>query len=302
MLSVIIPTVQKKLEVLKRLTELLEKDNSVSEIFVINNKPEVSLDLRGDKLKIYTPEENLYVNPSWNFGVSKIKNDNFVLMNDDLLVCRDFCSQIVKSEVFNDEKTGLIGVSTGSINQFSNVDYIEIPPENASAPVFKPLNRYLGTGDWGIAIFGKKHNYYEIPDDLKIIYGDNYLIYQNLKNNKQNYSVSNLPVNHIHSSSSASREFSQIVAADIKNSAKYFKKPEESQQNKALEDFEIEYKNTVCVIRLNQNKSSIFFKYRSDTEIYPDNILKTQLFALIQDRQLALKIIDTIKSDQNKSC
>lgn len=105
MLSVIIPTVQKKLEVLKRLTELLEKDNSVSEIFVINNKPEISLDLRGDKLKIYTPEENLYVNPSWNFGVSKIKNDNFVLMNDDLLICRDFCSQIVKSEVFNDEKT-----------------------------------------------------------------------------------------------------------------------------------------------------------------------------------------------------
>ena len=82
MLSVIIPTVQKKLEVLKTLVGILEQDSSVSEIFIINNKPDIPLNLSGSKLKIYTPEENLYVNPSWNLGVSKIQNDIFVLMND----------------------------------------------------------------------------------------------------------------------------------------------------------------------------------------------------------------------------
>ena len=302
MLSVIIPTVQKKLEVLKTLTDLLDKDSSVSEIFIINNKPSVPLDLSGDKLRIYTPDENLYVNPSWNLGISKIKNENFVLLNDDLLVCKDFCKTVVESDVFNDGKTGLIGVFPGAIKQFSDVDFIEIPLSESTEPQFKPLNRYLGTGDWGVAIFGKKQNYYVIPDDLKIIYGDNYLIYQNMQNNKLNYSVSGLPVNHIHSSSSASREFSQIVAGDIHNSKKYFnneKKPVETIPS----EYEIEYKGNVCVIRFTQTKSSIFLKYRDEEKIYDEKRIERQLSVLIPDNKvLVSKIIASIKSGRNKSC
>ncbi len=304
MLSVIIPTVQKKLEVLKTLVGILEQDSSVSEIFIINNKPDIPLNLSGSKLKIYTPEENLYVNPSWNLGVSKIQNDIFVLMNDDLLVCNDFCKTIVESDVFNNEKTGLVGVSPTAINQFANVDYIAIPAfPQISKPEFKPLNRYLATGDWGVAIFGRKQNYYKIPDDLKIIYGDNYLLYQNVQNNKQNFSVVNLPVNHIHSSSSASREFSSVVVNDIRNSKKYFY-PESVNSAVKEEEYEIEHKGNVCIIRFLQNKASMCLKYRDDKGLYEDNIISRQLLALMPklSPDLAAKITASIKSGRNKSC
>jgi hypothetical protein len=79
----------------------------------------------------------------------------------------------------------------------------------------------MGTGDWGSAFFGRKKNYYRIPDELKIIFGDNYLLYSNIQNAKINYQVSGLPFNHIHSQSSAAPEFGGIVSSDIQNSAKY---------------------------------------------------------------------------------
>ena len=305
MLSVIIPTVQKKIEVLKTLINLLQKDSSVDEIFIINNKPEVSLEFSGNKLNIYTPEANIYVNPAWNLGINKIKNENFVLLNDDLLVCEDFCKRVVNSEIFNDKKTGLIGVYPGSITQFSKADNIDVPENKINAePEFLPLDRYLGTGDWGVAIFGKKQNYYEIPEDLKIIYGDNYLIYQNMKNHKQNYSVSNLPINHIHSSSSASPEFSKIVAEDILNSKKYFSADNSIPAADINSDFKIEYRGNVCIVNFTDGKTSLYFMYRNDKGMLPDKKITLQLCSLMPDNnmQLALKIINTIKSDQNRPC
>ena len=44
----------------------------------------------------------------------------------------------------------------------------------------------------------------------------------NEKININNYEIKGIPVNHIHSASSASSEFSAIVADDIRNSNKYF--------------------------------------------------------------------------------
>ena len=86
LVSVIIPTIQKKLEILEELVEILSRDVSVSEIIIINNKPELPLLFNNEKVRIHTPETNLYVNKSWNLGVSLAKNNNFCLMNDDLII------------------------------------------------------------------------------------------------------------------------------------------------------------------------------------------------------------------------
>ena len=300
MLSVIIPTVQKKLEVLKKLVQLLDEDTSVDEIFVINNKPDTPLELyHSDKLKIYTPESNLYVNPSWNLGISKIKNENFVLMNDDLLIGKDFCKKIVESDIFNSEITGIIGVHPASIVLHEiSCETLDIP-ESSNEPVFKDLTRYLETGDWGIAIFGKKKNYYKIPDDLKIIYGDNYLLYKNLMNNKKNFSVSNLPVNHIHSSSSASREFSKIVASDIKNSNKYFRSSKEPVLKNA--SYTIEFRGDVCIIEV--GTASIYLKYKENGIVYSKTNLVSQITKLLPENNndFESKIADDIIS-RSTSC
>ena len=123
-----------------------------------------------------------------------------------------------------------------------------------------------------------------------------------MQNNKQNYSVSSLPVNHIHSSSSASIEFSQIVAGDIHNSRKYFNNEKKSVETIPSE-YEIEYKGNVCIIKFTQNKFSIFLKYRDEEKIYGDDRLEQQLSALIPDNKaLVTNIISTIRADRNKSC
>ena len=164
----------------------------------------------------------------------------------------------------------------------------------------------MGTGDWGIAIFGKKSNFYTIPDDLKIIYGDNYLLYQNHQNYKQNYSLSNIPFNHIHSSSSASPEFSHIISQDIFNSKKYFTKPGDDGISNKQYDYEIDYRGNVCIISLiyKKEKSYIFLRYRDDNGVYLDESLKKHILLLAPSihKKLIPKLISDIKSGQNKSC
>ena len=225
-LSVIIPTVQKNLRVLYQSLGILQNDDVVSEIFIINNfDKELCVPPHLKKVRIYHPEENLYVNKSWNIGIENIENERFLILNDDIVGCEYFCSKVLETNILEDEKTGLVGLSGTYINQYSNKTVkLKTPVINEQDIVsFIPLTRYLHTGDWGSAFFGKKSSYYEIPEDIKIIYGDNYLLYQNQINNKINYEIKGLPFNHIHSLSSASKEFSPIVCLDIANSKKYFK-------------------------------------------------------------------------------
>ena len=230
MLSVIIPTIQKKMNVLVKLVNILKQDACVSEILLINNLPEKSINLdifsqeNIDKVNIIIPKSNLFVNGSWNYGVQICKNNNFVLFNDDLLVCKDFCSAVVNSEFFNSENTGLLGFDTRSIQEFPfETEDLDFPVGDISEISFSRQDRYMSTGNWGSVIFGKRQNYYAIPNDLKIIYGDNFLLYCNMKLGKINYKIGGMKIHHIGSSSSRSSEVSQEVAGDIKNSKKYLK-------------------------------------------------------------------------------
>lgn len=52
--------------------------------------------------------------------------------------------------------TGLIGISPASINQFYYVNDIDIPErKEKDGPVFSQMDKYMNTGDWGIAILVK---------------------------------------------------------------------------------------------------------------------------------------------------
>ena len=219
--SVIIPTIQKNTKVLAKLANSLSADEVVDEILIINNI-EKELKTNIPKVKILQQEKNLYVNASWNLGISCIKNNIFLIINDDILPCPNYCSIICNSGILNREDTGLVGINNAFINQMPKDTEDLQEPERRNFVYFKELKNHFGTGDWGSAFFGKKENYYKIPDDIRIIYGDNYLLYNNKKNKKINYSICNLEFNHIHSLSSASSEFRKIVASDIASYKKYF--------------------------------------------------------------------------------
>lgn len=64
---------------------------------------------------------------------------------------------------------------------------------------------------WASAFFGKVENFYKIPEDLKIIYGDNYLMYKNLINHKINYAINNQIIYHISSSTNSQDKFYEII-------------------------------------------------------------------------------------------
>lgn len=222
--SVIIPTIQKNLNVLHRLITVLQSDDIVGEILVINNgETNLPMDFYIDKVVMFKTKQNLYVNKSWNFGVANSKFDNLLIINDDILPVEKLCTIISNTGLLDMQDTGLAGINTYCISQYNreNAPDINIPTLNATKFEVRELDTYLNLGDWGSAFFLKKQNYYKIPEDLKIIYGDNYLLYKNLINNKINYEISGLPFNHIHSLSSASVEFQDIISNDINNARKY---------------------------------------------------------------------------------
>ena len=168
-ISVVIPTLQKNVLFLKNLILALEKDPIVEEIIVIDNSLK-GLEIDSLKLRVITPAENLFVNPSWNLGVKEAKNDIVALLNDDIIICDNFCSKIASK----------LKPEMGAVGYYE--DFVEITQEMQDQPEESEIEfkEIIGRPDqWGIAIFLYKSSYYEIPNDLKILFGDDWLIFKN---------------------------------------------------------------------------------------------------------------------------
>ena len=87
--TVVIPTLQKNTIILNKLISTLEQDNAVDEILLIDNSCQGFLNT-SKKLEVVKPECNLYVNPSWNLGVERAKNEIVALLNDDIIIPDNF--------------------------------------------------------------------------------------------------------------------------------------------------------------------------------------------------------------------
>jgi len=205
-ISVVIPTLQRKKELLINLIKNLEKDESVKEIIVIDNSTK-GLDYKSEKLNLIIPKENLYVNPSWNLGVKEAKTDIIALLNDDIIIPDNFCSAILSKMT---KETGAIG---------ANVDYIEIIDEIKENPPLDNLTlekvNYRNP-HWGIMIFFYKENYKPIPEDVKIFHGDDWIFDEHKKLKKQNYFVANTKIYHHESLSVGSMKGNPYLKKDKK--------------------------------------------------------------------------------------
>ena len=162
MISIVIPTMQKRLDILENLVKTLNADDSVGEIIIINNavKP---LEFSYDKMRVITPKTNIFVNPAWNLGVKEGVNQYIGLLNDDIIITDNFCSSLLK---VLPEKFGVIGYTRESIIP---VEQGEQRPDKTDIIIEK--SDFIDFG-FGIAMFFKKEDYPIIPDCLKIMYGD----------------------------------------------------------------------------------------------------------------------------------
>jgi hypothetical protein len=212
--SVVIPTLQKNLELLNNLVKMLDKDPSVSEIIIIDNAIK-GYSFDSNKLRVITPKENLFVNPSWNFGAREAKEEIIALLNDDITIPEDFCKNVVSQMT---DEMGLVGCH---IDYVDNTPEIKAPPENTGIK----LKRSFGRNTYfGIAMFVSKKHYYEIPEDIKIFWGDEWLYYQNEKHKFINCDITNQRIYHFGSLSSKTNVANPYMKSDCKLYKKYTKK------------------------------------------------------------------------------
>jgi len=193
-LSVIIPTLQKNKELLINLLNTLANDSGVDEIILIDNSLK-GLNEKIEKLQIITPKENLFVNPSWNLGIKTAKDDIVALLNDDITITSNFCSKIAE------KLTPDMGVAGFDVDFVEVSENIVPPPKETEIFLEEIKNR---PDHWGIAMFFYKTSYFEIPDELKIYFGDDWLIFKNKQLKRKNYKISGQKIYHFSSLTSKS--------------------------------------------------------------------------------------------------
>lgn len=208
-ITVIIPTMQKDVVNLNTLIGVLESDEGVSEIIVINNckKPFQS---GYSKVRVINSGKNLYVNPSWNLGITEAKTEYYALFNDDVLVCENFCSKVLDLIIPCDD-FGILGMGEGTVTNTSDMTI----PAALDFRISQNGN-YERPFNWGVIIFGKKSNFELIPQNLKIMCGDDFLRYTAQQKNLKIYDLANANIAHLGSlTSSSSNKIVRMGQLDI---------------------------------------------------------------------------------------
>ncbi len=209
-LSVIIPTLQKDTNMLNRLLHTLEKDKCVSEIIIIDNSRKgFNTNRTQTKVRVVMPptDENLYVNQSWNLGVHEAKEEYFALFNDDVGVCKDFCT-ICMDKITNTKDFGCLGMNEHFVIQAPEFD---VP---ASSWCYLEEDEDINVYFWGIIIFSKKSLWKDIPSNIKIWCGDNFIRYNCRNKNLKAYKLTNAQIYHFGSLSAGNPEFDDIKKQD----------------------------------------------------------------------------------------
>jgi len=168
MFSVIIPTMWRSKKILKLLKDL-QNSNFVNEIILIDNDTSKKwVDISDmNKIKYLPQEENIFVNPAWNLGVATAKNNLLCICNDDI----NFDVESTFKQVLdNSEKLGVFG---SRLDIFNFEKRLKGFKEIKTATDFKHAIVIYG---FGMLMFLKKENWIPIPENLKIWFGDNWII------------------------------------------------------------------------------------------------------------------------------
>ena len=135
----------------------------INDIIIIDNNPNNKFDFpKSDKIKYLCKGHNIFVNPAWNWGVLESKNENLIIANDDIYIQN--LDDILKKVLELDYK--ILGLDYENINKKNEISIVK-------------SEGHMKRG-FGCFFFIKKKNYIQIPEELKIFYGD-IILYNSLK-------------------------------------------------------------------------------------------------------------------------
>ncbi len=194
-LTVIIPTLQKN-PLLPLLLRNLHDDVHVKEIIIIDNSGQ-GLSFPSGKMKVLALEENIFVNPAWNLGMQHCNTEYWCLMNDDIMISPQFCSLVLS---LLEPSMGLVGIM-GDFVKSVDLQKYKYPIVPAEKIYLREMNHLCYW--FGIAMFGHRNSYVPIPEELKVFYGDNYLLHVNRTQGKLCYAICGQELYHLGSLSSS---------------------------------------------------------------------------------------------------
>ena len=192
--SVVIPTLWKPLD-FPRFVSQLSKCEDIGEIIIISNNPNKIKTFRKEsKIRVINLDGNIGVNPAWNLGVKEAKYSKIAVINDDIT----FNSKVFKkvTPLLEKDSTGIVGLSTGEEG-----DYVISPTEKRQ-------------DGFGCMFFIDKGNYTDIPNPLKIFFGDDWLFKLCQLKGKKNY-VIKAPIKG--EMATSSKAFNHIVLHEFKD-------------------------------------------------------------------------------------
>lgn len=186
----------------------------VGEYIIINNDffntPKHDV-LRHPKVKLKNSIKNIYVNPAWNLGVSLAQYEHLCILNDDATLDLRAFFKTDKFLTKNSEKhnVGLVGICPG----WAGYGQPTITDGTVSI-----VNEGIGMG-WGTCFFLYKKNWIPIPDNIKIFWGDVWVLYtQSITHNKTIWAIQNCFFHTPHNTTwKRNKTLEEIIEKDTEN-------------------------------------------------------------------------------------
>ncbi|MBB5511491.1 GT2 family glycosyltransferase [Neomicrococcus aestuarii] len=158
--SVVIPTLQRS-HLLREVVERSASHPLVEEVLVINNAP-IPLDWSSPKMRVLQQTENIFVNPAWNLGAREAKSEFLAIVNDDVLFgpeVFDECARILHRGRFS-----MAGPAESCFGY---------PKQGKIGHRIAPFRSFKGR--YGTFMALRRTDYWEIPEQMKIWGGDDWL-------------------------------------------------------------------------------------------------------------------------------
>lgn len=172
--SVIVPTMWRCPDLFQRALKQYVEHELVGEIIIINNDHGMTPDwavLSHDKVRMFAPGQNIYVNPSWNIGVEMSRHELLNIVNDDIIVDLKVLYKL------QDRLTPSSGPH-GCISGEAKFDQPQTTDYSIDFVEWRP-------GDtihhFGQCMFMHKATWTPIIDGLNIYFGDDFIFHSNLQ-------------------------------------------------------------------------------------------------------------------------